>query len=528
MIKDVPRRFPCRRLACRNGRRTDDWILRSNWGFALLTHVCAYGGLLAALGLIVVTGVTERLGPTLPTLILAVAGCSLLSSLVGIVVGTEIQRRRLEWYRAGRTPTPAEAHATMRLPVVIALLDAVLWLPGLLVSAVIIRPYVGGELYIPLLLVAASALIDAGLTYLLIDKTLGPAAARIAAAGTSAGHLGTSVLARLAITWTLISGIPLVGLILILTDRYAAPDQRIRGALYIAITGLLLGIGATAGLARAVAVPMSRIRSALQRIGDGDLDAKVTVDSPGEVGMLQSSVNDMAFALRERRRLQEVFGRHVGIHVADRALADDADLSGDIRVVSALFVDVAGSTTLAQKLEPAEFVEQLNRLLTIVVAATDAESGLVNKFEGDAALCIFGAPTTHSDDATAALRADRRIRDAVQVAGEFDIGIGVARGRVFAGDVGSSTRLEYTVIGDPVNEAARLTDEAKHVPQRILVSDDVVTNATPDEQTHWTRYRLLRLRGRSTETASWTDQRLGPAATDTVGAERTLLGADQS
>ena len=89
----------------------------------------------------------------------------------------------------------------------------------------------------------------------------------------------------------------------------------------------------------------------------------------------------------------------------------------------------------------------------------------MNKFEGDAALCVFGAPTDHPDPAGAALRAARRICDAVREAGEVDVGVGVACGRVWAGQVGAASRLEYTVIGDPVNEAARLTELAKDHPR---------------------------------------------------------------
>src|ERR687890_190269 len=108
----------------------------------------------------------------------------------------------------------------------------------------------------------------------------------------------------------------------------------------------------------------------------------------------------------------------------------------------------------------------LNRFFEVVVDAIEEGGGLVNKFEGDAALCVFGAPTEHPDPAGAALAAARRICDAVRTAGEVDVGVGVACGRVWAGQVGAASRLEYTVIGDPVNEAARLTELAKDHPGR--------------------------------------------------------------
>jgi adenylate cyclase len=145
----------------------------------------------------------------------------------------------------------------------------------------------------------------------------------------------------------------------------------------------------------------------------------------------------------------------------------------------------------------------LNRFFTVVVDATSAAGGLVNKFEGDAALCVFGAPTEHSDAAGAALRAARRICDAVAAAGEVDVGVGVAWGTVVAGQVGAASRLEYTVIGDAVNEAARLTELAKTVPGRAMASGEAVAAAGDGECAHWSPAGAVELRGRGEPTQTW-------------------------
>jgi class 3 adenylate cyclase len=145
----------------------------------------------------------------------------------------------------------------------------------------------------------------------------------------------------------------------------------------------------------------------------------------------------------------------------------------------------------------------LNRFFAIVVDATSAEGGLVNKFQGDAALCVFGAPAAHPDPAGAALRAARRIVAAVAAAGEVEVGIGVAYGPVVAGQVGAASRLEYTVIGDPVNEAARLTELAKSLPGRVLASDRAVRAAAGGEAAHWVPGELVPLRGREEPTPTW-------------------------
>jgi class 3 adenylate cyclase len=178
-------------------------------------------------------------------------------------------------------------------------------------------------------------------------------------------------------------------------------------------------------------------------------------------------------------------------------------LGGEERIVAALFVDIAGSTSLVRRTGPEEMVGLLNRFFSIVVEAIEDAGGLVNKFEGDAALCVFGAPTDHDDPAGAALQAARRICDAVRAAGEVDVGVGVACGRVWAGQVGAASRLEYTVIGDPVNEAARLTELAKEHPGRAVASESTVLAAPPEERAHWVRDADVVLRGRGEPTATW-------------------------
>jgi class 3 adenylate cyclase len=145
----------------------------------------------------------------------------------------------------------------------------------------------------------------------------------------------------------------------------------------------------------------------------------------------------------------------------------------------------------------------LNRFFAVVVDTVEEEGGLVNKFEGDAALCVFGAPAEHADPAGAALRAARRICDAVAEAGEVDVGVGVSCGRVWAGQVGAASRLEYTVIGDPVNEAARLTELAKEHPGRAVASEPTVRAADPAERSSWTPDGEVVLRGRDEPTRTW-------------------------
>jgi class 3 adenylate cyclase len=144
----------------------------------------------------------------------------------------------------------------------------------------------------------------------------------------------------------------------------------------------------------------------------------------------------------------------------------------------------------------------LNDFFRIVVAQVDKREGLINKFQGDAALAVFGAPLPLADHATAAL-ATARALSADLTALPVDFGIGVTAGSVFAGNIGGESRYEYTVIGDPVNEAARLADVAKALPARTATSEAALEAADPSERSRWRSHGTVLLRGRREVTQVW-------------------------
>ena len=180
---------------------------------------------------------------------------------------------------------------------------------------------------------------------------------------------------------------------------------------------------------------------------------------------------DARTGCKEREELRDLFGRHVGADVARSALEKGVRLGGESRDVAVLFVDIIGSTTLAEDRPPEEVVALLNRFFEVVIDVVHEHDGWINKFEGDAALAVWGAPVDMDDKQTSALRAARVMgRRLAEEVPEIKAGIGVSCGTAVAGNVGTAERYEYTVIGDPVNEAARLTGLAKKVPARVVAS----------------------------------------------------------
>jgi adenylate cyclase len=226
--------------------------------------------------------------------------------------------------------------------------------------------------------------------------------------------------------------------------------------------------------------------------------------------------------LAERQRLRDLFGRYVGEDVARRALERGTELGGQERDVAVLFVDMVGSTHLAATRPPSEVVNLLNEFFRVVVETVGRHGGFVNKFQGDAALAIFGAPIEHPDPSGGALAAARELHDALlPVLGSLEFGIGVSAGRAIAGHIGAQARFEYTVIGDPVNEAARLTELAKLEEGHVLASAIAVSGALDAEALCWDVGEVVELRGRTAPTQLARPVNL--AAPEEVSSEESSL-----
>lgn len=425
-------------------------------------------------------------------------------TVVAYFVRGRILQPAVGWIREGRAASVSETLELIRQPGKQARVLFVAWAVG----APLIALYVGR--YVPPALAIASGVLFlvAGTVAMVVatqnvEAYLRPVLAE-ALDGNTLSTEGLSVLPRLLSSWIFGSAAYLVSVIVALLAEKSSDIDMTYTAAAIAALGLVVGAVTTVRSARGVSNRVAILREAQHQVEGGDLGARVEVDDAGELGRLQAGFNRMVDGLAKR---EDLFGRHVGVDVARRALHDGAGLRGEERKVSVLFVDIVASTTLTQHVEPSRVIELLNLFFTEVIDCAAKHSGWVNKFEGDGALCIFGAPEDLPSHAECALRAaaDLRVRlDKLSlVEPSLRAAIGVSTGLAVAGNVGNENRYEYTVIGDAVNEAARLSEVAKTKPGLLLASKRTIDAVHGAEFACWATDKRVRLRGREGMTTAF-------------------------
>jgi adenylate cyclase len=233
-------------------------------------------------------------------------------------------------------------------------------------------------------------------------------------------------------------------------------------------------------IARSVSGPVRTLAAGVQNIERGDYGHRVNVLQQDEFGDLGRAFNSMAVGLEERDRVRSLLGKVVSPEIAEELLTRGVALGGEDREVTILFSDVRNFTTMSEKQTPQAVLNLLNTYLEGMSAVIDRHDGVVDKYIGDAIMALFGAPLQHEDDADRALSCAVEMIEALAAVNvklkedgfpRLDIGIGINTAVVVAGNMGSSNRLNYTVIGDGVNLAARLESACKQYGAHILVSE---------------------------------------------------------
>src|SRR5712675_1837772 len=259
------------------------------------------------------------------------------------------------------------------------------------------------------------------------------------------------------------------------------------GLVLLAIAGML-GITIAAAVTLGLVRPVRRLLDGTAAVEGGALDTVVPITSRDEIGRLTRSFNSMVGELRIKAQIRETFGKYVDPRIVagliDRPELTDAN--GSRREMTILFCDMKGFTTFSEGMTPTALVTVLNRYMTVMSEPVRRQSGIIDKYIGDAIMAFWGPPFTGADEQArlaclaaleqlaglAAFRAELPDLTGLKRGfPEIDIRIGIATGDVVVGSIGSEQTRNYTVIGDAVNLASRLEGANKTYGTRVLISE---------------------------------------------------------
>jgi adenylate cyclase len=264
-------------------------------------------------------------------------------------------------------------------------------------------------------------------------------------------------------------------------------------------------------LTKSIRSPLDKMRQQAEQIKKGNYSKIMLVDTRDEIGDLSTTMNSMTSSLAEKEMIKDTFGRMVDPTIRDHLLSGNMNLGGEQSEAVVLFSDLAGFTSLSENRSPAEVVALLNRYFGLMSDCVSHHGGIVNKFIGDAILAVFGMPVPQISPADSALQcaiamqdAGRKLNQELESEGLplMHTRIGIHKGAVIAGNIGSHSRMEYTVIGDTVNTASRLESACKKINVGILFSDSVFDSLQGEYKIK--KIGSLKLKGKSQAIASFT------------------------
>ena len=252
----------------------------------------------------------------------------------------------------------------------------------------------------------------------------------------------------------------------------------LRTQVFIAIATGVASVAMAFLVARFINRPVQALRAAMARVATGDLDARVPVRSTDELGELIEHFNTMVGDLRQAERVREIFGRYVSPVVARQAFERGIALGGEVVHATAMFVDLRGFTAMTERAMPAHVVGVLNEYYALVERVCEEHGGVITQFLGDGVVVVFGAPLRPLRDhalqavqAAVALQRALTARNTTHRDEPLVAGVGICSGDMIAGNVGAGDRVTYTIVGDAVNQAARLQVKTRDLGASILITD---------------------------------------------------------
>lgn len=282
------------------------------------------------------------------------------------------------------------------------------------------------------------------------------------------------------ILWAVSAGVcPIISLLLLILAPHPDAPRNPSFALAVGALGVLFVLSSAWMVSQLVVAPVHALRHAARQLGRGDLSTHIDMPRADEFGPLIDAFNDMAEGLRDKQRIVDTFGRHVGRATAEHILQRNAGLGGTEKIITIMFVDIREFTRRCDACSPRQAVAVLNTFLTAMVEIVEHHGGIVNKFLGDGFMAVFGA-ADDPDHATRAVRSGcnqlRRLRDlnrewSAEGQPALAIGIGIHTGEAVVGSIGSPQRMEYTAIGDAVNIASRVESLTKAAGRPLLFTE---------------------------------------------------------
>ncbi len=244
----------------------------------------------------------------------------------------------------------------------------------------------------------------------------------------------------------------------------------------IILLALLVSLGFSIYFSR----PIRILEKSVAKFGGGNFTHRTTVNRNDELGDLAQAFNRMAQDIELKEKIKDSFGRYVAPEIVEMVLSNPSDhwLKAASKDATVLFTDIRGFTALSENKQPEDIVDMLNEHFTQITETIIQHGGHIDKFVGDAAMAVFGITKETTDHAQDAVNAALQIIDQIEkqifqnsgVKTALRVGIGINTGPMVAGNLGSTKKMEYTVIGDNVNIASRLTSIAD--PGEILISSN--------------------------------------------------------
>ena len=287
------------------------------------------------------------------------------------------------------------------------------------------------------------------------------------------------------------------------------------------VVSLTLSLELVVLVVRSLGTSLGDMQRATDAVRAGDFSVRVPVVATDETGQLAHSFNLMVHGLEERERLREAFGAYVDPSLAERVLNEGTELGDEEIDVTILFLDIRDFTAFAERSQPSDVLALLNGFWDLVVPVLLRHGGHANKFIGDGLLAVFGTPQRLPDHADRAVAAALELLRTIEAryAGRVGVGIGVNTGSVIAGSVGGGGRIEFTVIGDTVNTAARVEAATRETGDGLLITDATKARLCQDSF-EFVERPPVPLKGKTVQVGLWAPRRISASSPSRSGDGR--------